>query len=153
MRGDDLVLDSKVIECENVLSGATLERIQVLDLEVVFGPFEFKARSISHKSFQVRLIEQIVDSFFIDLKVRAVNCEFLPSGPALLLNHFKEESDRSWTYTFVFTGFDHRDRLAFFVLTILVALHRKGFSRASLAIGENRRIVTLYETANVKSEF
>jgi len=46
--GDNLVLDTEVIQSQDILSRSALESIQVLDLEVVFIPFEFEARAICY---------------------------------------------------------------------------------------------------------
>lgn len=93
VRCDDLVLDAEMVECKDVFRRATLERIQIFNLEVVFGPFEFQARAVGHQPLQVRLVEQIIDSFFVDLKIGAVDRELLAACSALLLDHFKQESN------------------------------------------------------------
>jgi hypothetical protein len=47
MRGNYLVLDTKMIESHDILRSAALESVEVLDSEmIVFVPSEFKARGI-----------------------------------------------------------------------------------------------------------
>jgi len=90
MGGDDLVFDSKMVQCEDVFGGSALESVQIFDLKVVLVPLKFQAGPICHQSFQVRFVQQIVDSFFVDLEVTTVDCELLPTSTTFLLYHFKE---------------------------------------------------------------
>ena len=95
----------------------------------------------------MRLVQQVVHSFFVDLKVGAVDGELLATRATLLLNHFKEHADRPGHDSLVFTRLDHGDRLALIIAPILVPLHRECFAGACLAIGEDGRVVALLENA------
>ena len=143
MGSDDLVLDSEVVEREDVLGGAALERVQILHLEVVLVPLELQARPIRHQPLQVRLVQQVVHSFFVNLQIGAVDCELFPARATLLLDHLKEKANRARHNTLVLASFHHSNRLSLIVGTILVAFHGVGLSRARLAVGENRRVVPL----------
>jgi len=78
MRGDYLVLDTKMIESHDVLGSAALESVEVLDCEmIVFVPSKFKARAIICYPFYGGFIEQVIDLLFVDLEIRAVDGKFL----------------------------------------------------------------------------
>ena len=143
MRGDNLVLDAKMVECKDIFSRATLKCVQILDLKVVLAPLELETGPIGHLPLQVRLVQQVVDSFFIDLKVAAIDRELFPSSIALLFDHLKQKSYRTWHDSLVLSRFHDSNWLSFVILAVLVSLHTVRFTRASLSIGENSRIIAL----------
>ena len=100
----------------------------------------------------MRLVEQVINSFFVDLQVGAVHGELLATRARLLLDHFKQKADRSGHDTLILTSLDNGDRLAFVVRTVLVPFHRECFSRASLPVGEDCGVITLAKANHVKSE-
>ena len=48
MRSHNFVLDTEVVKSEDILCGAALESVKILDLEVVLVPLELQARTIRH---------------------------------------------------------------------------------------------------------
>ena len=91
----------------------------------------------------MRLVQQIVHSFFIDLKVGAVYRELFMARATLLLYHLKQEPDRPRHNTLVLAGLHHGHRLPLVILAVLVPLHTERLARTRLPIGKNGRIVAL----------
>ena len=143
MWGHDLVLDAKVIQCQDIFGGSALKRIQILHLKVIFYPFKFKTRSIGHESLQMRFVQQIIYSLFVYLKIWTVDCELFAPGAALLFYHFKHKADASWYNTLILSSFHHRNRLPFIICTILVTFHRESLSGTCLAISKDGWVVAL----------
>ena len=117
-----------MVESKDVICRAALESIQILDLKVVLAPLELEAGPVGHLPLQVRLVQQVVNSFFIDLKVAAIDRELLPSSIALLFDHLKQKSYRAWHDSFVLTRLHDSHWLAFIILAVLVPLHTKRFT-------------------------
>lgn len=74
------------------------------------------------------LIQQVVHSFFVDLKVGAVNCVLLAARSTLLLDHFEEHSDRPGYNSLVLTSLNYGHRLALIIVSILVPFHGECFA-------------------------
>ena len=132
-----------MVEGEDVFGASALESVQVLHLEVILDPLQFEPWSIRHQSFQVRFVQQIVDSFLVYLQVRAVDRELLSACVRLLFDHFEKEPYTSRDDAFVLAGLHHGNRLPLLVLAILVTFHRERLSGARLAVRKNGRVVTL----------
>ena len=128
MRGNNLVLDAKMVKGKDVICRAALESIQILDLKVVLAPLELEAGPVGDLPLQVRLVQQVVNSFFIDLKVAAIDRELLPSSVALLFDHLKQKSYRAWHDSLVLTRLHDSHWLAFVILAVLVPFHTKCFT-------------------------
>ena len=128
VRGYNLILDAKMVECKDILCRTTLKSVQILNLKMILAPFELEARSIGHLPLQVRLVQQVIYSFFIDLKIAAVNSELFPSSIALLLDHLKQKTYRTWYDSLIFTSFHNCNWLTFVILAVLVAFHAKSFT-------------------------
>ena len=95
---------------------------------MILNPLQFQPRPIRHQSLQVRFIQQIVDPFFVDLQIRAVDRELLSACVRLLFDHFEKEAYATRYDTFVLTCLYHCDRLPLLILAILVPFHREGLS-------------------------
>ena len=128
MRGYNLVLDAKMVECKDVICRAALESIQILDLKVVLTPLELETGPVGDLSLQVRLVQQVVNSFFIDLKVAAIDRELLPSSVALLFDHLKQKSYGAWHDSLILARLHDSHWLAFIILAVLVPLHTIRFT-------------------------
>lgn len=68
MGGYNLVLDSEVVQCHNIVNGPALEGVQIFNgVNIVLVPFELKSRAIGNGSLNVALVEQVIDSLLVDL--------------------------------------------------------------------------------------
>ena len=132
-----------MVESKDVLRRATLKGVEIFNLEMIFAPFKFEARSISDQALQVWLVEQIIHSFFVDLEIGAIHSELLSPSSRLLFDHLKQKTNRSRHDTLVLASLDHSNRLSLVVRTILVTLHRECLAWACLTVSENGRVVAL----------
>ena len=89
----DLVLDAEVVESEDVFGTPAFKSVEVLDLEMVFVPLQFKTRSIRNQSFQMTLVQHVIHSFFVDLQVGAIDSVLFAPRSTLLFDHLEEETD------------------------------------------------------------
>ena len=90
------------------------------------------------------LVQQIVNTLFVDLKIRAVEGELFLFQTALFLNHIKHQLDSSRNNTLVWPSFENR--LWWIVLTflsIIIAFHGVGLTTSSLAVREDSGMVTI----------
>ena len=87
MRCNNLVLDSKMIECHHIINCLAFKSVEILHRKyIILIPFEFEPRPIRSDTFYMAFVKQIVNPFFVDLKITAVNCKLLLSKILLLLN-------------------------------------------------------------------
>lgn len=112
MGSNHFVLDPEVIERQDVLSRAALERVEILNGEEVLDELEFEARSISQNALEVRLVQQVVNFLLVDLQVRAVYSVLLKTDAGLPLDELKQHPNRPRYDSFVLTALDDSSWLA-----------------------------------------
>lgn len=96
------------------------------------------------------LIKKIINFFFVNLEIRAVDCELLFLKVRLLFNHVEEEPNRSRYYTLIFTCFKLSCRcFSFLNRLVLITLHSESLSTASLTISKNSSMISLIKNKHI----
>jgi hypothetical protein len=85
----------------------------------------------------MRFVQHVVNFFFVNLEVAAVDSVFFAAEVGLLLNQLIEQPDRAGYDAFIFPRLNDCLWNTFIVLSILVAFHRKCFPGTGLSIGED----------------
>ena len=102
MGGNHFVSNSKVIQCENVLSGSAFKGVKILDGKNILDELELVAGLVIHQPLEMTLVEQIVDALFVHLQVGAVDGILLAAQRILLFYQLKKQLDGARHDTFVF---------------------------------------------------
>lgn len=88
-------------------------------------------------------VKHVVNFFFVNLKVTAVDSVLFAAEVGLLFNQLIEQSDRAGDDAFIFPRLNNCLRNTFIILSILVPLHWKSFPGTGLSISEDRCVESI----------
>jgi hypothetical protein len=93
VRRNHSVLQAEMVQCKHVVCGPAFESVQVLNCKDVLNQFQFQSWPFANQAFQMAFVQKVIDLFFVDLEITAINGKAFPTKVRLLFNHFVQKID------------------------------------------------------------